>query len=121
MKINDLEIQLLKLTKADWCMLERYGLVDNSEGFSNGFSDTTKMASSVGLGETPSLFILPGKYAYLAHYQSGCFYPVWHKLILKSDDVVIEYRGRTYRPILNFVKKIKGENVIEKVYQHLRK
>jgi predicted nucleic-acid-binding Zn-ribbon protein len=77
-----------KLTKAHWKQLEKKGLVDNSKGYGNGFSNTTKyMDNEIGVSASYYKLLTISNNTFAVKYESGCFYPCWYQVLFKGGEI----------------------------------
>jgi hypothetical protein len=86
--IDNKNLVFYNLTKANWLQLEKNGLVDNSRGFGNGFSNTTKfMDNEIGVSANYYKLIAIGSTCFAVRYFSGCFYPMWQKVMFRGGEI----------------------------------
>jgi hypothetical protein len=70
-----------KMRKSDFVRLEKYGLVDCKDGYKNGFANASREVSSMASSSYWTIIKVARCY-YATMYVSGCFYPIWVKLLV---------------------------------------
>ena len=91
-------METFKLTKTDWGKLGRLNLTDGSIG--NGFANTTKNfdSSIICSSSYPTYIKLEGpKYVFKVQYFSGCFYPIWQKVLKAEPNYLVDKKGNINR------------------------
>ena len=68
-----------KMLKKDWDKLVKFGIINPTEKYGNGFSNTTEVFDN-NFHISPSywnFFKISKGGTYGVKYESGCFYPIW--------------------------------------------